>query len=350
MTTVDLLVPELNAHDAVGNHVLFQRDLLVEMGADVRLVTQMPSSLDEPFILIPKWSPGADVVIVQHSIGSLVAEAVIETQTSMVLNYHNITPFEFVEPWDSERIAALRLGRTQLDEMLPLTSRAIADSAYNASELLTAGYLEVVVSPVLRRSSVGVVERVLNPAAPLVLFVGRVAPNKCYQDLVGAFALIADEVSGARLVLVGAFDFDSYVHAVRRYAYYLGVDHVVELVGEVSDSILAEWYGRADVFVCLSEHEGFCVPVLEAMEAGVPVIAFRAAALPETVADAALILADKAPATVAGAVRRVLGDTELNAFLVKRGQERAAAFDLSVAREQMREALTPVLNRDTEVL
>ena len=344
MIRVDLLVPELSGHDAMSNHVRLQRDLLVEMGADVRLVVQSPPPLDEEVTLITKWSPGADVVIVHHGIGSLVAEEVIKTHTSIVVNYHNITPFEFVEPWDPDRIAGLRWGRVQLDQLAPITSLAIADSSYNASELLAAGYCDVVVAPVLWRSSIRSVERGSNPAAPVVLFVGRVTPNKRHEDLIAAFALIADEVPSARLVLVGALDSVSYAHAIRRYAEHLGVAHGVDLIGQVSDSVLAQWYGRADVFVCLSEHEGFCIPVVEAMAAGIPVIAFRAAVLPETVASAGLILADKAPATVAAAIRRVLDDTELNALLVKRGRARAAALDLSVARQQMAEALTPVLN------
>ena len=114
MTQVDLLVPELVDRDAIGTHSLIQRDVLVELGAEVRFVAQEPSPLDEPVTLVKAWDDPAEVVILQHGIGSLVAEAVIEQQVPCVLNYHNITPLEFVEPWDPDHIAGLRWGRAQV--------------------------------------------------------------------------------------------------------------------------------------------------------------------------------------------------------------------------------------------
>jgi glycosyltransferase involved in cell wall biosynthesis len=115
------------------------------------------------------------------------------------------------------------------------------------------------------------------------------------------------------------------------------------LVGSVSAEELAGWYGVADVFVCVSEHEGFCVPVVEAMGFGVPVVAFGAAAVPETVGDAGLVLGDKSPVVVAEAVRRVVVDSGLREELVVRGRRRAEELGLAASTARMREVLTPVL-------
>lgn len=337
VTQVDLLVPELVDRDAIGTHSLIQRDVLVELGAEVRFVAQEPSPLDEAVTLVKAWTHPADVVILQHGIGSLVAEAVIERQVTCVLNYHNITPPEFVEPWHADRIAGLRWGRVQVHQLAPLCRRAVCDSQFNADELLAAGYPDVRVSPVMWRAP-DPADR--QPSAePTVLFVGRVTSNKCHEDAIAAFAVLVSDHPAARLVFVGSAASEPYQAALHRFAAELGIADRVDFIGSVSDDELRGWYARASVFLCLSEHEGFCVPVVEAMGAGVPVVAFRAAAVPETVGDAGIVLSTKEPATVAAAVSRVLRDDVLAAHLQARGLARAADFALDRSRASMRAAL-----------
>lgn len=343
MTPVDLLVPELVDRDAIGTHSLILRDVLVDMGADVRFVAQQASPLDEPVTVVNAWTDPADVVILQHGIGSLVAEAVIEQQVRCVLNYHNITPPEFVEAWNPDRIAGLRWGRVQVHQLAPLCRRAICDSQFNADELVAAGYDDVRVAPVMWRSSAAD-ERVPS-ARPIVLFVGRVTSNKCHEDAVAAFALLAADHPEARLVFVGASASERYQVALERFAAALGIADRVDFIGSVSDDELRAWYARASVFLCLSEHEGFCVPVVEAMRAGLPVVAYRAAAVPETVADAGIVLSGKEPATVAAAVSRVLADDALADHLRSRGRARADHFALERSRASMSAALEDLVGR-----
>ena len=200
MTRVDLLVPELVERDAIGTHSLILRDVLGDLGADVRFVTQVPTSLDETVTPVSRWKDPAEVVILQHGIGSLLADAVIKRRVPCVLNYHNITPLEFVEPWDPERIAGLRWGRSQIHELAPSARRAVCDSHYNATELLAAGYEDVRVSPVLWHAP-SPADRSPD-AEPVVLFVGRLTSNKCQEDLIAALALLLDTHPAARLVLV----------------------------------------------------------------------------------------------------------------------------------------------------
>jgi glycosyltransferase involved in cell wall biosynthesis len=112
----------------------------------------------------------------------------------------------------------------------------------------------------------------------------------------------------------------------------------VDFVGAVDDATLASYLTRASVFLCLSEHEGFCVPVVEAMAAGIPVIAYDAAVLPETVAHAGIVLGNKSPLTVATAIARVLDDPALRKHLIDRGRLRAEDFSLANSREANRAA------------
>ena len=254
-----------------------------------------------------------------------------------VLNYHNITPAEFLEPWDPGLLPGLRWGRSQLDQLVPLTTRAIADSGYNACELRAAGFDDVRVSPVMWR--LGIDEAPASDREPIVLFVGRVVSNKRHEDLVASMAMIHDTHPDARLVLVGSPSIDTYGRALTSLIERLGLADVVEFTGPVDDAELAAWYRRSSVFLCLSEHEGFCVPVVEAMAAGLPVVGFRAAAVPETIAGAGIVLGDKRPATVAEAVGRLLDDPELWTMLATAGRQRAGDFALSETQPSMWSAL-----------
>lgn len=340
---IDLLVPELAPHDATGTHTLLLRDLLVEQGATVRFVTQVPTQVDEAFVLAADWRDPAPTVILQHGIGSFVADAVIKRRLPVIVNYHNITPIEFVEPWTPDVIAGLRWGRSQLDQLAPLAIRGIGDSAYNAAEMRSVGFDDVRVAPVLWRfeptatdwttpSRNGSAERVM-------LFVGRVAANKCHEDLLASFAIVHEQHPDTRLVLVGSPASADYQASLDAYATRLGIADRVDFTGPVSDTELRAHYAAADVFVCLSEHEGFCVPIVEAMAAGVPVIAHAAAAVPETVADAGIVLADKRPVTIASAVGRLLDDSELRHAVREAGRRRAADFALRESRPRMLAAL-----------
>jgi L-malate glycosyltransferase len=230
----------------------------------------------------------------------------------------------------------------------------IAVSRFNERELVDAGFARTAVAPVL--VDLDHMVREVDAAAEArlrdaksgggadLLFVGRIAPNKAQHDLVKALAVYRRTYDpDARLHLVGASSSEAYSDAVKAYVARLGLEDAVNLTGPVPSGVLAAHYRTADVFVCLSEHEGFCVPLLEAMHNHVPIVAFAAAAVPETVAGAAVLLDDKSPAMVAAAVHRVQTDPVLRDQLVAAGATRLAEFTLPRARERFAEALKTVL-------
>jgi glycosyltransferase involved in cell wall biosynthesis len=176
------------------------------------------------------------------------------------------------------------------------------------------------------------------------LFVGRLSPNKCHQDLIKAFAVHRQVFDPkARLRLVGGSSSRIYEKALRKLAEGIGVDGAVDFVGEASDAVVGAHFRAADVYVSVSEHEGFGVPLLEAMHHRLPVVAFGAAAVPETIGGAGLCLESKAPTTVATAVHRVLTDEPLRAALVAAGIERLEAFDISRTRRRFADAVQAVV-------
>ncbi|MCY3967861.1 MAG: hypothetical protein OXF21_04765, partial [bacterium] len=143
---VDILIPQMASADATSNHTRLIQELLEEKQFEVRIVVERRTRGTIP---IEKWKCDAQVSILQHSIGSEVAQCVIRKRSPIVLNYHNITPAEYFRAWQPELARSVERGRQQLNQLAPLTRRGIADSAFNARELKELGIGDVVVSPVL---------------------------------------------------------------------------------------------------------------------------------------------------------------------------------------------------------
>jgi glycosyltransferase involved in cell wall biosynthesis len=166
-----------------------------------------------------------------------------------------------------------------------------------------------------------------------LLFVGKVSPHKAQHDLVKALAAYRQLYDPkARLRLVGGAISEDYRVAVERFADELGLLDAVEIAGSVTHEELIAYYAATDVFVCLSNHEGFCVPLLEAMYHRVPIVAHTSSAVPETVDGAGLVLPGKNPALVAAAIDRVVTDDQLRAALAQRASERVVSFSLERVR------------------
>jgi glycosyltransferase involved in cell wall biosynthesis len=300
-----------------------------------------------------------DVLIYQLAVGSVVADFVRSRSRPVVVNYHNMTPARFLCGWDPGASHAVTWGRRQLRELAGCTELGIAVSAFNGGELVEAGYRRTTVVPVLvdleeleARRDVRA-ERRLEAAKRRGgadwLFVGRLAPNKCQHQVVKAFAVYRRLYDpDARLWLVGGSSSSTYATALERFVNALGLSGAVTLTGSVPQGVLVSHYRRADVFVCLSEHEGFCVPLLEAMWHRVPIVALGAAAVPETLGPAGVLLPVRSgrqptPAVVAAAVHRVLSDGSLRDRLIASGAERVEQFSLERTRRRFAQALSQVM-------
>ena len=162
--------------------------------------------------------------------------------------------------------------------------------------------------------------------------MGKISPHKAPHDLVKMLDVLRRvDDPAARLHLVGSPLGETYEPALRAFIDELGLNEAVNLAGSVSGAELEAYFQAADVFVLASDHEGFCVPLAEAMGHGVPIVAYGVTAVPETVGGAGLVLDDKSPVPFAAAVARVLRDATLRAVLVGAGRERAAGFDLEAS-------------------
>ncbi len=347
--TVDLILPELSKGDATSNHTQLLQELLHKKGITTRVIVERRYIAEPNILTLEEWPADANINILQHSIGSQTAQYIIEKQLPIILNYHNITPSKFFESWYPALAQSAERGRKQISQLAPLVIRAIADSEFNSQELKELGIADVKVSPVLWsmtriQSEFHHTDTTIPEDGGIILFVGRIAPNKCHHDLISAFASLSSHRPKARLVIVGEASPVRYLHSLENLAKDLGVGSRVIFTGKVSEGTLLQCYESADVFASASEHEGFGVPLVEAMAKGVPVVAYNAAAVGETLGGAGLLLSDKRPLTMASAIDRVLGDQELRSTLRERGFVSAERFDISVTREQMWKSLEDLLD------
>jgi len=289
----------------------------------------------------------ADAVVIFHfAIGTKLAEWFAGLRTHKIIKYHNITPAKFFGATSPRTARALARGREELRAFAPVPELALGDSAYNERDLIEAGYRRTGVLPVV--IDFAALDEPPDPAtlaaygdnAANVLFVGRVSPNKKFEDLIKAFFYFQKTARlRSRLLLVGAVDAaDRYANYLRGLVRELDVRDVV-FARRLTQPALNACYRAASVFLCLSEHEGFCVPLVEAMHFGVPIIASAQAAVAETLGGAGILVQHKDFEAIAELLDLVLTEAQLRARLLAGQRERLRAFQRPAIEHRLRELL-----------
>ena len=290
-----------------------------------------------------------DTLILHFSMGNEVFDQLIKIPARRVLVYHNITPPEFFSGINDHAAAFARLGLRQLEQIAPAhRARRSASPSSIARTSHDMGFKKTAHVPIL-------IDWKLydTPPDPAVLarwsvfgrkllFVGRISPNKRHDDLLRMFAYYRAVIDReAQLLLVGSWgDHREYYARLRELQRAPRPrDAPSRSPGTVSHAALCAYYREADTFVSLSEHEGFGVPLLEAMKFDLPVVAYDAAAIGETVGDAGVLLHERDLAQAAEAAALVSEDTALRAKLAAAGRKRVADFDTEKVAQRTREVL-----------
>jgi glycosyltransferase involved in cell wall biosynthesis len=352
---VHQLVPSLVPGDATAGHTLQMQGLLRDLGYDSEIYTlAVHPALEKRAKLVEELRGPTRVdrfLIYQYSAVSELADWLIGRREQVALDYHNVTPPGFFRPWEPGIALSLLAAQVQVGQLAPRLRLGICDSTFNAGDLGGRGARATTVAPILLDVHDFEAEPDAATASALAaarrgdgaqwLFVGAIAPHKAQHRLVQALAAYRRAFDPrARLSLVGRPVSRTYDAAVRGLVHRLGLEHAVDLSGGVSDAELAAYYRAADVYVCLSGHEGFCVPLLEAMHHEVPVVALAAGAVPETLGTGGLLLDDPSAHRVAAAVGRVLTDDAVRAALVAAGRARLETFGLARTRAVMAAVVT----------
>jgi glycosyltransferase involved in cell wall biosynthesis len=351
---IDQILPSLASRDAIGVHTLALTDALRAAGVDSDIYygnsTPDVATLGRPVSELGRQ--GRDRWLLYHaSIGSPVFNIVAARGEPKLVNYHNITPAELLGGWAPQVSYEVALGRAQLERLAPDSRFAVADSAFNESELIDAGFTGTAVVPLLiDMTTTGqapdpVIARRLARAKEGggidLVYVGKISPHKAPHDLVKMLAVyrrLYDPL--ARLHLIGSPLGEHYGPALQAFIDRLDLAQAVDMVGSLEPAGLEAYFAAADVYVSASEHEGFCVPVVEAMGRGIPVVAYGVTAVPETVGDAGIVLDSKEPLLLAAAVARVRSDPELRRILKEAAARRVAHFDLGRSKARFVELLT----------
>lgn len=310
--------------DAVTNQMLLLQELLQSEGYDSEIYAEhIPSELSNRITSIKKYKGNEEnILLVHHSMGFDLYDKIIQLPDTKVLIYHNITPEKFFT--DEFTRKYIRMGLQQAKDYKQYVKYVIADSNYNRKELYSMGHKNVDVMPIdislSRFDNIKHDEIIYNKYSETqnILFVGRIVPNKCQEDIVDAFNVYQKYFNeNAKLILVGDTGFDTYVKYLNNKCEIYGISDKVDFLGKITENELKSCYEQADIFLCMSEHEGFGVPLLEAMKMGVPVISFDSSAISETMGGAGILLREKDSNFTAALIDEVLNDENLYNAIVE---------------------------------
>lgn len=354
---VHQFVPTLNPHDATGTHTLLLRDILRAAGwkSDIFAEAIHDDLAAEAYKhwMYPDHAAEGDVAIYQFSTSSAVAGYLAERSLPLILDFHNYTGPQLFAGWEPQTEERAARAVDELSLLAPRAVLGLADSSFNEQALQRAGCRRTTVVPVLVKYErvtdapdprvMAELEALRALGGPDLLFVGRIVPSKSQHELVKAlWAYHRLYDPRARLHLVGGSNSFEYLKSLRAFIDDLGLTRQVRLTGEVSDAALAAYFGSASVYLSRSVHEGFGVPLVEAMAAGVPVVARGAGAVAETVGDGALLLQSADHSYVAAAVHRAVSDDTLRQQLIAAGHRRVQALSAPAVAERVVAAVAQV--------
>jgi len=298
------ILPNVDVYDAISNHTFFLKGFFERLGYEsLVLVDHRPNSLAKQ---VKKFSAqkiqSDDILMMHHSTSSgAQVDCFVHHPGKKLLIYHNITPHHFFEGISPNIVAELKRGRAELSRLAPDTPIAFGDSEYNREELQMMGFANTQVLPLLitpenwaLKPDPKVMGNLSTMGGKHILFVGRIAPNKCQTDLVRLMSQLVQIRPDTHLWMVGGYDPNLlYFKELQQMISVLGLGGQITLTNKVDQPALMSYYMKADLFLSMSEHEGFGVPLVEAQWFDLPVFAYASSAVPETLGDAAFLFYDK---------------------------------------------------------
>lgn len=346
-------LPTASDGDAVFNFALLLRRLLREQGfaSEIYAMEGQGRAAAEvrPYQEYAQHAAPGHLLLYHFAIGSVLTEFLCGVPGRKILVYHNMTPPRYCKGADENTFRAILWGQQQLRRLREVVELALGVSEFNRSDLEREfGFPRTGVLPLtadfeqLGRTSPDprLLAR-LEDGAANILFVGKIAPHKCQDDLIKIFYLYHTHIEPcSRLVLVGSSrGADAYDGYLRELSAELGLKEAVLFLQGVSKEELVACYRAAHLFLCMSEHEGVCVPLLESMYFRVPILSYAAAAVPETLGEAGVLLTRKEYHIAAETAHVLLADEELRKHVIEGEARRIEAFALPPLGERLKALL-----------
>lgn len=334
----------LSYGDAIGNDMLALDSIIKEKGfqtkiyaekIDKRIPSELASNISELTV------EPSDLLILHIGGATKLNQWIKDIKCKKVMVYHNITPPEFFEDYNKKSADYCKRGLKEVEDLNKTFDMVLAVSDFNKKNLIDMGYTcEINVLPILipfddykKTPNQAVIEK-YNDDFTNIIFLGRIVPNKKQQDVIAAFASYQKNFNPkSRLFLVGnPNDFEKYNEQLKIYTQKVGAKNVIFTGHTRFDEILA-YYKLSDLFLCMSEHEGFCVPLVEAMFFNIPIVAYASSAIPGTLNGSGFLLNEKNPDLTAAVMNRILTSEELKTNILKNQQERLSDFSHSKVEE-----------------
>ena len=342
--------------DAIGNDILSIQRALDEEGIVTGIYSEhicdrlLEAGVAFPLDELPPLT-AKDVIIFHPAVMNPFAARLPELDCKVILRYHNITPPEYFEPYDPNLAKRLAQGLQEIRDMRPYVDYAMTDSEFNKQDLINMGYqCEMSVVPVLipfsdyDQEPAGDVIAGYQDEYQNILCIGRGAPNKKVEDVLDAYSTYKKRYNPhSRLFLVGRYNDDPYVRKLREKIQKEEIPDVV-FTGHISFSEVLAYYRLSDLCICMSEHEGFCVPLLEAMYLHVPVLAYAAAAVPYTMGNAGILLQSKQADYVAKHMDRIMKSDLLRNAVLRRQRKRVAEMSYDTVKDRVLQSVQGVIN------
>jgi len=351
---VNQWLPAAHRGDAIGDSARRMRSQLRALGhqSDLFSLTIDDDLRDDVLPFDDPRARRADVTIFHFVLPSPLTDAFARLPHRRILQYHNITPASYFAPYDANLFRLSTLARQELATLVGKVDLALGVSEYNREELEALGFAPTGVLPLAvdlarltnaaRRPAL---ERALDDDFVNFLFVGRIAPNKKIEDHIRLAEHYKRYVDAYyRFIFVGRTDaVPKYYSTIRALiSEYQMLDERFIFTGPVPDEDLAVYYRKAAVYVSLSEHEGFCAPLVEAMATGVPVLAYGAAAVPETLGGAGIQFAPKDLEYAAELMGALAFDDDLRAGVLAGQRQRLEAFSDARMQSSLQAAVAAV--------
>ena len=332
------LLPTLSFGDAIGNDTIALSGAIKDMGYDTAIYAEnidkrLPSGIAKKISKL-KNLKSDDILIYHKSTGTDLTFKIEQYKCRRIMVYHNVTPPAFFRPYSAEATKLTENGYRGVKFLRDKVDYVLAVSEYNKNELIKMGYTcPIDVRPILikfddykQTPDEAVIKKYSDGRTNLV-FVGRIAPNKKQENLIRAFYCYRKRDPEARLILVGSYTgMENYYERLQKYASALGLSDSVVFTGHIKFPEILAYYRTATAFVCMSEHEGFCVPLAEAMFFDVPIIAYDAAAISDTLGGCGVLLDDNSPDFAAAVIDRVVHDKELREYIIQGQRKRLEDF------------------------
>lgn len=355
------IVSSLNFGDAVGNDVMAIQNYLRKDGFVTGIFTnnihvKIPKGTAYLIDKLPELRKD-DLVLYHFASEDPLAELIKKVPCEVVLRYHNVTPPHFFKGFDAGAEQNTRRGLLQIKELAPYIDYGMVVSEFNKNDLKNMGYsCPIDVAPILiqfddyKKTPSAKVVNQYSDGRTNVVFVGRMAPNKKIEDVISAFAVYKEKYDNtARLFLVGNYnEEDKYYKYLRKHIAKLKVENVI-FPGHIPFDEILGYYTIANIFLCMSEHEGFCVPLAEAMFFKVPIVAYSSSAIPSTLNGSGVLLEDKDFNHVAKAMHDVMTDEILRNEVLAKEEERLKDFDNARIGKEICKQLSEIMEENKGV-